>query len=349
MRIPALLIGLLATVARAESIAISGPTQGTTYHIKVADAPATVNGEQLKSDVEEALAEIDRQMSTWRTDSEVSRFNRAPAGEWFAVSPAMAEVVAAAQEISRKTAGALDVTVGPLVRLWHFGPDVKAKVGGVRQFVPPNDDAIERARKLMGYKKLEVRAKPPALRKTVAGLEIDLSSIASGYAIDDLARVLSRRGLENWLIEIGGEVRAAGRRADGQAWQVAIERPIPGKPQMQMAVPLMNAAIATAGDYQKFFEYEGRRYSHIIDPAGGRPIDHSLASVTVVADTCTAADGWDTPLLVLGPERGFEFAEKNAIAALFLARDGGKPRKTTAWKTRFESADDAAAASAEDR
>jgi FAD:protein FMN transferase len=338
---------LLAGVARAESIAISGPTQGTTYHIKVADAPATVTSKQLKADVEKVLAAIDRQMSTWRSDSEVSRLNRAPAGEWFAVSPATAEVVAAAQEISRKTDGALDVTVGPLVRLWHFGPDTTADPSlrtKPRPIVPPTDEAIDNARKLIGYKKLEVRANPPALRKSVAGLEIDLSSIASGYAIDQLSKLLSERGLKNWLIEIGGEVRAAGRRADGQPWQVAIERPIPGKPQMQMAVPLQNAAIATAGDYQKFFEYEGRRYSHIIDPSAGRPIEHSLASVTVVANTCTAADGWDTPLLVLGPERGFEYAEKNGIAALFLTRDdGGRACTTTAWKTRFKSSDETAA------
>jgi FAD:protein FMN transferase len=335
MRSIVLLIGLLAGLARAEPIAISGPTQGTTYHIKVANAPAGMKVDALKSDVEKVLAEIDREMSTWRSDSEVSRFNRAPARAWFAVSPATAEVVAAAQEISRKTDGSLDVTVGPLVRLWHFGPDAKTK-SGVRRFVPPADEAIEEARKLIGYKKLEVRANPPALRKTVAGLEVDLSSIAAGYTIDQLAKLLSERGLKNWVIEIGGEVRAAGRRADGQAWRVAVERPVPGKPQMQMAVPLANAAIATAGDYQKFFDYEGRRYSHIIDPAGGQPIEHALASVTVVAETCMAADGWDTPLLVLGPERGFACAEKNRITALFITRgEGIEVRRTTAWKARF--------------
>lgn len=325
---------------RAESIAIRGATMGTTYQVKVADAPAGVKHGELQADVEKVLAAIDRQMSTWRPDSEVSRFNRAPAGEWFAVSQATAEVVAAAQEISRKTDGAIDVTVGPLVRLWHFGPDAKTEAGTKVKFVPPDEEAIARARKVVGYDKLEVRANPPALRKATDGLEIDLSSIASGYAIDQIGKCLAGRGFDNWLVEIGGEVRAAGRRGDGKPWQVAIERPMPGKPQLQSAVPLNEAAIATAGDYQKFFEHDGRRYSHVIDPATGRPVEHQLGSVTVVADSCMAADGWDTPLLVMGPERGFDCAEKNNVAALFIVR--GKDftvRGTSAWKARFGRAD----------
>jgi thiamine biosynthesis lipoprotein len=284
---------------------LSGATMGTAYHVKVADAAAAVRVDELRTDVEKVLAEIDRQMSTWRSDSEVSRFNRARAGEWLAVSAATAEVVAAAQAISRKTDGALDVTVGPLVRLWHFGPNTMANgknKNKSRQFVPPDEEAINSARRVVGYRRLDVRMNPPALRKAIDGLEVDLSSIASGYAIDQLAKLLAEHGLTNWLVEIGGEVRAAGRRDDGEPWQVAIERPVAGEPLMQSVVPLADVAIATAGDYHKFFNYGGRRYSHIIDPATGRPIEHSLASVTVVADTCTAADGWDTPLLVLGPE-----------------------------------------------
>ncbi len=181
---------------------------------------------------------------------------------------------------------------------------------------------------------------PPALRKQIAGLEVDLSSIASGYTIDRLAELLLARGITNSMVELGGEVRAAGRREDGTPWRVAIERPIVEKYEMQAAVPLVNATLATAGGTHKFFEYGGRRYSHIIDPATGRPVEHALASVTVAADTCLDADGWDTPLLVLGPERGFECAEQNGIAALFIshpdADDGADAvRTTTAWRKRF--------------
>jgi thiamine biosynthesis lipoprotein len=170
-------------------------------------------------------------------------------------------------------------------------------------------------------------------------MEVDLSSIASGYAIDRLAELFSRRRIHNVMIEIGGEVRALGKRPDGTPWRVAVERPIVGKREMQLAVPLADAAIATAGGTQKFFEYEGRRYSHIIDPATGQPVKHELASVTVVADTCIDADGWDTPLLVLGPERGFECAEKNGIAALFILEKDSRTetRETSAWKARFQN------------
>ncbi len=253
-------------------------------------------------------------MSTYRDDSELSRFNRAAADEWFAVSSATAEVVAAAQEISRKTHGALDVTVGPLVRLWHFGPE---KVSNARnRFEPPSEAALQSARKLVGYEKLQVRNDPPALRKLTNGLEVDLSSIAPGYAVDQVAALLGQHEVKNFIVEIGGEIRAAGRRDDDKPWRVAIERPLVKRREMYAALEIEDAAISTAGDYRKFFAHDGKRYSHIIDPGTGRPVVHGLASVTVAADTCLEADGWDTALLVMGHERGFEYAEQNSIAAL---------------------------------
>jgi thiamine biosynthesis lipoprotein len=189
----------------------------------------------------------------------------------------------------------------------------------------------------VGYRKLSARLEPPALRKDVGALEVDLSSIAPGYTVDRMAGILVRHGIKDFMVEIGGEVRAAGRRHDGYPWRVAIERPLADRREMKLAVPLIDAAISTAGDYRKFFEHNGRRYSHIIDPLTARPVEHSLASVTVAADTCLAADGWDTPLLVLGPELGFECAEKNGIAALFMSRGtrGDVMRATTAWEGRF--------------
>ncbi len=328
---------MLANVVRADSLALRGATMGTTYHIKLPPAPASFDVERLHADVKDVLAQIDRQMSTYRGDSELSRFNRAPAGEWFPVSAATAEVVSAAREISEKTGGALDVTVGPLVRLWHFGPPDDSRDGRKPEFKPPEDAALRAAREHVGYRNLDVQSDPPALRKKTAGLEADLSSIAPGYAIDRLCELLAERGLKDFMVEIGGEVRAAGRRPDGMPWRVAIERPVAGGRAMQAAIPLVDGAIATAGDYRKFFEYAGRRYSHLIDPATGRPVAHSLASVTVVADTCLAADGWDTPLLVLGPRRGYECAERHGIAALFISRgdDEAAVRPTSAWQSRF--------------
>ena len=267
-------------------------------------------------------------MSTYRADSEISRFNRAPAGEWFAVSAAVAEVVAASREISEKTGGAQDVTVGPLVNLWRFGPKDSAS-GGKKVAVHAADGCgrFKAARERVGYKKLEVRMKPAALRKKVDGLEVDLSSIASGYTIDRLAEIMRDHGVKNFMVELGGELRAAGTRADGTPWRVAIERPLAEKREMEAAVPLVDAAMATAGGSRHFFEYEGKRYSHIIDPATGRPVEHTLASVTVAADKCVDADGWDTPLMVLGPERGSEVCgeewDRGDVCVALGARWGG--------------------------
>jgi thiamine biosynthesis lipoprotein len=277
-------------------------------------------------------------MSTYRDDSELSRFNQSPAGKWFPVSAPTAQVVAAAQDISHKTGGALDVTVGPLLALWRFGPDELASKNVRHDFTLPSDDLINAARDKVGYKKLDVRIDPPALKKSADGVEVDLSSIAPGFAVDRIADILIGHGIENFMVEIGGEVRAVGQRDDGKPWRVAVERPIVERREMQMALPLVDAAISTAGDYRKYFEHEGRKYSHIIDPTTGRPVAHDLASVTVVADTCIEADGWDTALVVLGPERGFRFADQNGIAALFISRGGGKGklRSTLAWEEKFK-------------
>jgi thiamine biosynthesis lipoprotein len=321
--------------AAAEPLMFGGPTMGTSYQVRVVADGSAIDLARLKRDVESLLAEIDRQMSTYRDDSELSRFNRAPAGVWFDVSRATAKVAAAAQEISRNSDGALDVTVSPLIRLWRFGP----KEAGDRRvaFTPPDGELVEAARKLVGYENLEVRRDPPALQKHVSGLEVDLSSIAPGYAVDRIAILLSEYEIKSFLVEIGGEIRSAGRRHDGKPWRVAIERPLFDRREMQTALALESGAISTAGDYRKFFEFGGRRYSHIIDPATGRPVEHALASVTVAAETCLAADGWDTALLVMGPVRGFEHAEKNGIAALFIVRGEERDavQATSAWKNRF--------------
>jgi FAD:protein FMN transferase len=330
---------LAARGAHAETIVLRGAAQGTTYHIKYVAPEKAVDEQRLQADIEHLLGEIDRQMSNYRPDSEISEFNRAPAGRWFPVSRATAEVVAAARAISEKSSGAEDVTVGPLVRLWHFGPPKKGDPSKTK-FEPPSDEQISAARKRVGYKQLEVRLTPPALRKRIDGIEVDLSSIASGYTIDHLAELLLANQIPNSMVELGGEVRAVGKREDGTPWRIAIERPTAGKQELETTVPLANASLATAGGTHRFFKYRGRRYSHIIDPATGRPVTHALASVTVAANTCLEADGWDTPLLVLGPERGLATAEKLGIAAIFISHpdDGDSAdivRTSSAWRKRF--------------
>jgi thiamine biosynthesis lipoprotein len=326
----------------AETVALRGVAQGTTYHIKFVMPTKKVDSKQLQAELDRYLAEIDRQMSTYRTDSEISAFNRAPANEWFGVSSAMVEVVVAARDVSERSFGAEDITVNPLVRLWHFA----AKAEGPskpKSFVPPSDEEIAAARKVVGYKLVETRLDPPALRKRKEGVEIDLSSICSGYTIDHLSEIMRAAGVTDFVVELGGECRAGGKREDGTPWRIAVERPILAEQRLETAVPLVNAAMATAGGNQHFWEFEGKRYSHIIDPSTGRPIEHALTAVTVAADTCLEADGWDTPLVVLGPERGMVCAESNGIAALFISHADGdaagktedKVQVTAAWRKRF--------------
>jgi thiamine biosynthesis lipoprotein len=337
-------VALAVSTSHAEPLVISGPTMGTTYHVKLVGV-AAADAASIRAQIEAVLADVDERLSTYRRDSEVSRFNRAPAGQWFAVSPATAEVVSAALAISRQTGGALDVTVGPLVRLWHFGPNAITESKSTADIAPPDEAAMQAARQRIGYEKVEVRRDPPALRKRVDGLEIDLSAVGEGDAIDRVTAAITNRGIENFLVELGGEIRAGGLGPNGGPWRVAVERPpIVQSPierhEMLSAVSLSNAALATSGDYHRYFEHGGRRYSHVIDPSTGRPIEHKLASVTVAANTALVADAWDTALLVLGPERGHKAAVEHDVAALFISRDGENfvARETPAWNKRFATA-----------
>jgi thiamine biosynthesis lipoprotein len=344
MRFRLLFLFVLLMTTRAvsnETVMLQGVAQGTTYHLKLLSPTKDFDSKHLQDDIEKKLAEIDRQMSTYRPDSEISRFNRERANGWFAVSTAVAEVVAASRAISEKTGGAQDITVGPLVNLWRFGPEESASGGKKGKFTPPSDAAVQAARERVGYKKLDVRMMPPALRKQMDGLEVDLSSIASGYTIDRLSAIMQDHGVQNFIVELGGELYANGTRADGTPWRIAVERPLADKRELEAAVPLVHAAMATAGGSRHFFEYKGKRYSHIIDPATGRPVEHTLSSVTVAADECIDADGWDTPLMVLGPLRGSACAEKYGIAAMFVSHgEGGaadEVKTTSVWRKRFSA------------
>lgn len=339
-------LALAVEPTSADQTVISGPTMGTTYHVKLVleegiDASPS-DAATLRTEIADELADIDQRLSTYRADSEISRFNRAPPDEWFPVSPATAEIVIAAKQLHRETDRALDVTVGPLVRLWHFGPSAISDAKSAADIKPPTEEALEAARKLVGDHHLTVRTYPKALRKQVDGLEVDLSAIGEGYAIDRLAELIHRRGIENFLIELGGEVRAGGHGPSGKPWRVAVTRPSDDGAELQVAIPLIttsqtDAALSTSGDYHRYFEHNGRRYSHIIDPKTRRPITHNLASVTVAAEDAMTTDAWDTALLVLGPDRGYACAVKNNIAALFIQRSGNGfvARETPAWQERF--------------
>ena len=305
-------------------LSVSGPAMGTRYTVKVVSPPSGVDPEQLREDIGSTLAEVDSLMSTYREDSEVSRLNRFGRTEWFGVSRHTAAVIDRARRIGELTGGAFDVTVGPLVDLWGFGPE---KTGGD---APPSTEAISRAAGRVGFENVEVRLSPPAVRKRRADFHVDLSGIAKGFVVDQIAARLDTRGIENYLVEVGGELRAKGHNRDGRPWQIAVESPLAGSREIQRVVALKNLAMATSGDYRNYYEHNAARYCHIIDPRTARPISHRLASVTVLCPSCARADAMATALMVLGPEAGYELAIRQRLAALLVIKgDAGFVEKAT--------------------
>lgn len=302
---------------------ISGGTMGTTYSVQMVQLPVGLDTEVIKQRIDQILEQINDSMSTYRADSELSRFNRSKHTDWFEVSPALFSVLEKAQRISVATGGAFDVTVGPLVDLWGFG------AVAMQHQVPPQHRIAERLASV-GYGLLSLRPSPPAVRKKVPGVEVDLSAIAKGYAVDRLSAYLDRIGVENYLVEIGGELKARGLSARQRPWRVAVERPTGGARSVQTVVELNQAGLATSGDYRNYFERDGRRYAHTIDPTTGHPVSHNLASVTVMDDSTMRADAWATALLVLGPDAGFRQASGQGVAAMLITRvDTGFEIRTT--------------------
>ena len=295
----------------------SGSSMGTTYSVKLVAAPSDIDEAALQRQIEDRLSAIDRSMSTYRDDSDLTRFNDSRSTDWLETTPELCKVVAGALGVSKYTAGTFDVTVGPVVNLWGFGPD-----GSVAE--PPGGEEIDKAMRRIGYGHLHADCAVPALRKILPDLYVDLSGYAKGYAVDQIAALLDERDIPNYLVEIGGELRVRGINASGRNWSIAVEKPMTTERSVQSVINLSDTALATSGDYRNFFDYGGVRYSHTIDPRTGAPVTHELASVTVVAEAAAVADALATALLVLGPAEGMKFAERERIAAYFLLRDDGE-------------------------
>lgn len=293
----------------------SAPTMGTVYNVSLVDG-ALDEGKlgRIRHGLEDILAEVIDEMSTYEAGSALSRFNASSDTGWQAASKDLVTVLAEALNVSRWSEGAFDATVSPLVDLWGFGP------GGARQ-VPPTDAQLQRAAAAVGHDLLRADLERSAIRKDDAAVRLDLSAIAKGFAADRMGAYLDGQGIRNYLIDIGGELRAGGRNDQDAAWRIAIERPEPGERSILRVVGLSDRAIATSGDYRNFFEAQGKRFSHTIDPRTGRPVDQPLASVTVVHERTMTADAMATSLLVLGAERGFELAERSGVAAHFMSRE----------------------------
>lgn len=311
-----LLLPAACTRQAPETLHLGGATMGTTWSVSLRSA-AVKDSVALQAQLQARLDDINRLMSTYDPDSEISRFNQHLSSDWFAVSPSTVAVVALAQQISALTNGAFDISVGPLVELWGFGASPREKQ-------IPDAEQLRQTLEQVGYQRLDLRLDPPALRKQVPRLRIDLSAVAKGYAVDALKGILKEQGLRNFIVEIGGELQISGERIDGKPWRIAVEKPQEGVREVEKVLLLKDTALATSGNYRNFYVENGQRYAHTIDPKSGRPIQHRLASVTVLDPSCARADALATALMVLGEEQGRLLCEKAGIAAFFLIHQGEK-------------------------
>lgn len=295
---------------RSNTYQLSGNTMGTSFSI-------TIVGDKLVDPalINTTLDDLENIMSTYRSDSELMMLNKAPINTWVNVSQSLYDVLQLSEEISLLSNGAFDITVSPLVNLWGFGPEHQ------RNNSLPNTNDIQAILPSIGFQHLIIAKDRTAVLKREI-IDIDLSAVAKGYAVDALALLLEANNISDYLIEIGGEISTKGRNAEGNLWRVAIEAPLrsaQGRQPLQI-VELSGLSLASSGDYRNFFEVDGVLYSHTIDPLSGMPISHSLASVTVIAETTAVADALATAFSVMGIEKAMALANNNNISAYFVLK-----------------------------
>ncbi len=335
MKAAFLIVALLLSACGREAFVqteFAGSTMGTQYNVKLVTA-AEIDAEGTMQDtIQAALDDVETTLSTYMPDSEISLFNAAQTTDWVPASSWFCDSVERSLELSALTDGAFDITVGPLVNLWGFGP-------GESIAEPPSDDDVAALLDKVGYRHLEADCARPALRKDLPELVLDMSAFGKGYAADGLGDWLDKMGFENYLVEVGGELRVRGHNAQGEKWAIGIELPLVDQRRPHAVVHLTDTAVATSGDYRNFFEADGARYSHTIDTRTGKPVTHALASVTVVDAKGYRADALATALLVLGPEEGMQLATRENLAVLFLLRDetGFDERVSPAFQQLRES------------
>lgn len=339
----------------ANIVTLRGLTMGSTWSAKYRPATNTPPTRAVEQALQTRLDDLEQQMSTWRADSVLSRFNANRDTNWFPVPRDTALVVREALSVSQLTDGAFDVTVFPLVELWGFGP-------GGNKGRAPGDAEIASALKRVGWQKLEARLDPPALRKSQADVAVDLSALCPGYASEGLGEVLASLGAKDFLVDVGGELKARGDGSVGPGWRVGVERPSAsaggfqppleasgstqsggGKPPalvLAATLTLVNQSLATSGDYRNFFTLAGRRYSHHLDPRTGWPTESHIASVSVVHPSTTHADALGTGLTVLDFAGAWALAQREKLGVLFILRDGQRlTQRTTEWWPREASKD----------
>lgn len=311
-----IVILLLGCDQATKPLFLEGSTMGTTYHFTLVKVPPQLKEIQLKQEIDTLLAEVNQQMSTYKKDSELSLLNQNPSTDWIPISKALFTVMQEALRVSALSEGAFDITVGPLVNLWGFGPTW-------REDKIPTQEEINQEKQKVSYQYLSIQIDPPAIKKTKPDVYIDLSGIAQGYAADIIADFLEKQGILNYLVEISGEMRTKGHNPKGEAWKVAIEKPIPNIRAVQTVVSVHDSGIATSGDYRNFFELNGRRFSHIIDPKTGEPVQTNVVSATILdSKSCMTADAWAKVPIVMGAEKALALAERENIAMYLLIKEG---------------------------
>lgn len=292
---------------------LSGPTMGSTYTIKYVFNASTPAADAVGVEVQSILDQVDRQMSTYRLDSDIARFNQSPVNTCMQMPQPVLDLAQYGYELSRSSEGAFDLTLSPLLNLWGFGPQARGKR-------VPSAEEIAQAQARVGYQ--HVRVVGDQLCKD-ADVQVEFNSIAAGYTVDRISERFAALNIDSFMIEVTGELIAKGRKPDGSPWRIAMEQPLgDGQRVIQRVLEIDGYGVNTSGDYRNYFEENGVRFSHTIDPQKGAPISHRLASVTVVDPSALHADGLGTVLLVLGPERGLAFAEERKIAAFFVMHDG---------------------------
>ncbi|MFW2589363.1 FAD:protein FMN transferase [Sagittula sp. SSi028] len=298
----------------AEVLKLSGNTMGTQYNVVAVPTGGALDRAAVSAAIETALADVTAEMSNWDAGSEISRLNASKAGAPVRLSPALANVMQNANAVHLASDGRFDVTVGALIDLWGFGvADVAPNI--------PADSAIADAMQRAGQGRV-LDLQGDVLTKQTDGAEIYLAAIGKGHGVDRVADALRGLGITDFMVEIGGDLYTAGNNPEGTPWQIGIESPVAGQRGLYSVADVSNLGMATSGDYRNFFEADGTRYSHIIDPATGRPILHDTVSATVLTENAMLADAWATAMLVLGRERGLEIAEAEGLAVTFIDRDG---------------------------
>jgi thiamine biosynthesis lipoprotein len=316
----ATLMGLTSSLCFSQTsntFELGGKTMGPIdYRVTLVNPPSGLASDQAQQAVQETLDRINRLMSNYRPDSDISRFNASDSTDWFEIELETAVVIQRSLEISQVSEGAFDITVSPAIDRWRFGAAKKDE-----EFQFPSDEELAELKQRIGYQFLEVRNDPPAVRKSNSRVQINLSGIAKGYAVDAVAKTLRELSCTDFFVEVGGEVFAQGKRVDGTPWRIGIQNPESRNAGVPIIVGLSNKAIATSGDYENFFSYRGKRYSHTIDPKTCRPVENLIASVSVVADDCITADAMATAIMVAGIDKGMELAGSLGMGILVQSRN----------------------------